>query len=290
MNHWDHKKHPTILFTCSRRDNRLQELLYDDYNFESCLRLLSLKDQLQVRNVKHNKQLALLSRLFMKCAVNYALQSIYLDHHRSLWEEIEFEYNEHGKPEIKGRPFAYNNSNSNDLSCIAILSEATTVGVDLSHEEQDSVSSTEFMSQFEGIFGGSERDQLNNIESLSKRYRAFNHLWTLKEAFTKYLGCGLNIDLSLFSFGLTEVPKNGCIPQQSDSKFTNYDIEWVECLIDSSKVNHDLLKLNPTMHCYSATLKLSDKLPVIASIMTNCQSKARGIHIDLYEILRDEII
>lgn len=290
MNQWDHKKHPTILFTCSREDNRLRQLLNDDYNFESCLRLLSLKDQLQVRNVKHNKQLALLSRLFLKCAVNFALLSIYSDHPRGLWEEIEFEYNEHGKPEIKGRPFAYNNSNSNDLSCIAILLEATAVGVDLSHEEQDSVSSTEFMSQFEGIFGGSEEEQLNSIKTTSERYIAFNHLWTLKEAFTKYLGCGLNIDLSLFSFGLTEVPENGCLPQQTDSKFANYDIEWVECLVDASKVKHDLLELDPTMHCYSTTLKLPDKLPVIASIITNCPSKASGIHLDFYEILKDEII
>lgn len=290
MNQWDHKEHPTILFTCSRGDNRLRQLLNDDYNFESCLRLLSLKDQLQVRNVKHNKELALLSRLFLKCAVNSALLSIYPDHPRSLWEEIEFEYNEHGKPEIKGRPFAYNNSNSNDLACIVILLEASNAGVDLSHEEQDSVSSTDFMNQFEGIFGGSEGDQLSSIESVSERYIAFNHLWTLKEAFTKYLGCGLNIDLSLFTFGLTEVPKDGCIPQQSDSKVTNYDIDWVECLADHSDVQHDLLKLDPTMHCYSTTLKLSNKLPVIASIITNCQSKARGIHLDLYEILKDEII
>lgn len=290
MDQWDHKQNPTALFTCSRGDQRLRELLDDDYNFESCLRLLSLTEQLQVRNVKHNKQLALLSRLFSKIVINSVLQKLHPEDDKSLWEEIEYLFSEHSKPELKGRPFAINNSNSNELSCIAVLLDSKVVGVDLSHEEQDSISSSQFMDQFSSIFGGLEREQLESIEDTSLRYKAFNHLWTLKEAFTKYLGCGLNIDLSLFAFRFLKLPSNGCLPFNTNQNLYLYDIQWVESSIDHSNVDHDLLKLNPELHCYSTTLKSSEKLPVVASIITDRPCGALGIHIDLYEYLKEIII
>lgn len=290
MDQWDHRQYPTVLFTCSRGDKRLRELLEDDYNFESCLRLLSLTEQLQVQNVKHNKQLALLSRLFTKIVINSVFQKLHPEDDKSLWEEIEYLFSEHGKPELKGRPFAINNSNSNEISCIAVLVDSKVIGVDLSHEEQDSISSSQFMDQFSGIFGGSEREQLESIEDISLRYDSFNHLWTLKEAFTKYLGCGLNIDLSLFAFRLLKLPCDGCLPIETNQKLHLYDILWVESSIDHSKVDHDLLKLKPELHCYSTTLKSSKKLPVVASIITDRPCGTLGIHIDLYEHLKEVIV
>lgn len=289
LHQWDHNEHRNVLFTCSRSEEKLLAFLNDDYNFEGCLRLLSLTDQVKVRNVKHNKKHALLSRLFMKIVLNSVLAKLSDGLKPGIWDDIDFEFSEHGKPQLPGLPFAFNNSNSNDLACIAILLDSEAVGIDLSHEEQDSISSTGFMDEFAGIFSDSEATQLQAIEDRDKAYVAFNHLWTLKEAFTKYLGTGLNIDLSSFSFGLASLPTERHLPKEIANPFTLYPINWVESSIDYSKVDHDLLKLKLQLHCYSATLKLSGKLPVIASIISDRPGNAIGIHIDFYEILKKEV-
>lgn len=288
LDNWDLDSNRVILFTCSRSEEAILTLLDDDFNFECCLRLLSFKDQAKVRAVKHNGKEALLSRLFMKAVLNLVrckLSGATLD----LWQELEFEYSEHGKPELKGRPFAFNNSNSNDMACVVVLANPGSIGVDISHEEQDSISPESVVEQFHGIFSEHEKAQLERIGDVSERYFAFNHLWTLKEAFTKYLGSGLNIDLSSFSFEIEQLQGAVNTAQMSERAFTSYSIDWTECKGDFSSVKYNNWSADQPLHCYSTVLKKSHKLPVIASIIADSPERALGVHVDLYQLLKEEM-
>lgn len=183
-------------------DEELNVLLSDDYNFELCLRLLSLKEQLAVRSKKYDQKKELLNKLFTRCVLNICLGK------EGIFDEIPFVYNEFGKPKIKdaemGRSFQFNASSSNSILSIVIQFESDTpIGVDLSHSEQK-ISPGTCVEDFKNIFDLSEYNYLSLIQSVELRYAAFNRFWTLKEAFTKLLGCGLNVDLSLFRFDVSK--------------------------------------------------------------------------------------
>lgn len=287
---WQIDTSKDILFTCSGHSEELKSFLKDDYNFESCLRLLSLSDQLKVRNVKHKRHMALISRLFLKFIINLVICKATLEPDVELWRELEFGYSEHGKPILPSKSFVFNNSNSNEMSSVAILFNSRAIGVDLSHEEQQSISPIDFIDQFKDMFSDGELLQLNAIENQEERYIKFNQLWTLKEAFTKYLGCGLNLEISSFSFEMSSLPE-ARKPVSDSNIITHRDASWTKSDIDASEVPTSLLKdLGYDIHCYSTTLRTSDKLPVLASVISNSPTNPIIVEIDLFQILKNEIV
>ncbi|CAH2352009.1 hypothetical protein CLIB1423_05S03576 [[Candida] railenensis] len=195
-------------------DEELNSLLSDDYNFELCLRLLSLKEQLAVRSKKYDQKKELMNKLFTRCVLNICLGK------EGIFDEISFEYNEFGKPKIEnvemGPSFQFNASSSNSTLSIVIQFESETpIGIDLSHSEQK-ISPETCVEDFKNIFDVNEYNYLSHIQSVGQRYAAFNQFWTLKEAFTKLLGCGLNVDLSLFRFDISR--ENGSLSRLDDTK------------------------------------------------------------------------
>lgn len=295
------------IFT-TRMSSRLVALLDDDYNFETCLRFLNdLKQSVTLQSIT-NHQLkceSLINLLFSRIVLNLVIHKV-TGRTFDPWEPIPFTYNEYGKPLVSldtnegPKTLQFNSSTSNQiLSIILELSpQNTPIGIDLSHTEQSSISSTEFMDQFAPMFSPREREQLLQLD-VAERYTLFNHLWTLKEAFTKFLGCGLNIELADIDF----VFGNMDISHYANHKQTDvYDevleitLQWFRDIeVDVSKLqakrNRFLLALtNPNMYCHSSVLyegsSINNKLPVIISFISQTQDpQIKVFELDFVKLL-----
>lgn len=269
----------------------------DDYNFECSLRRLSLKEQLRIRNISdaHSRAKQLATRLFTKLVLNYVAYELENKDHYDPWAEIPFEYGQYGKPSLalqNTHPFLFSASTSNDiLSIVVLLGSSLPVGVDLSHASQTAISATDFMDQFHDMFHPLERAQLNAVESLDRRYVSFNQLWTLKEAFTKLLGSGLNVDLASFHFSYSDllVVRNALIPQRE--VIEEMPMVWQDDIkVDIGGLvvqKSPFLQLLETtdFFCYLAVLADDGRLPVVVSIITQQKTTPKVLHLDLLRVL-----
>lgn len=110
--------------------------------------------------------------------------------------EIQFEYNEHGKPSIKNMPEFYF-SVSHSGNCVAFVSDNSPIGIDT---EEISDARIEIAKRF---FSQNEYKYI--LESKNQNI-SFYEIWTKKEAYVKLLGTGLSTPLS--SFDVTEEKLN----------------------------------------------------------------------------------
>lgn len=177
----------------TRVDDRVLDYLADDYNFEITLRRVGdLTQQASIRLVKSHQLrcMKLLARLFTVVALNRHLD-------RPTWEPVVIKY------ECKGKPYAINNTgnvihfnNSSSNRHLAVVIGNARVGVDLSHAQQN-IDRKTFLQDFASIFTEAERSL---IAASPDPYFAFNHWWTLKEAYAKYTGTGLFGTLTDYEF------------------------------------------------------------------------------------------
>ena len=172
--------------------------LSDDYNFETILRLINIPAQASIRRVGDAtlRAMRLMSRLFNLYAVAHfeGLQSQW-------WQQVTIHHDPHGKPHavVDGKVVFFNNLSSNRHLAVVVSSDHQ-VGVDLSHAQQN-IDPDSVVDQFAPIFSAEEQ---NTITSLPDVYLAFNHFWTLKEAYTKYAGTGLHAtNLAELAFTIT---------------------------------------------------------------------------------------
>lgn len=300
-------EHQVLLFTTNITTSELVDYLNDDFSFESSLRLLNLKDQLTVRSQKNlesrNKQL--ISRLFSKLVLNYIIYMYDPNGKFQPWKDLNFSYNEFGKPYLMQQElykFQFSSSSSNDIISIVVeLNAPGLIGIDLSHSRQ-AISSTNFLQEFKPIFDPTEIQQLLEIRDTSFRYIVFNQLWTLKEAFTKLLGSGLNIDLSKFCFSLnkSKIDDNTICNFDNNSLISKFEIDWKRNIeLSVSKLfeekNPFLLELSSReFNCYSGVLanSTSEDLPVILSIINQDYNKddkpfSQNFNVNFFEILSD---
>jgi 4'-phosphopantetheinyl transferase len=116
-------------------------------------------------------------------------------------EAIEFEYGEHGKPELPDTPgLRFNLTHSYELAILAV-GEDERLGVDVEHARTGRA----FEDIARTFFSPRERDDLLRL-SASDRPPAFYRAWTRKEAYLKALGTGLSFASSRFTirFGQDE--------------------------------------------------------------------------------------
>ena len=108
-------------------------------------------------------------------------------------EEIELETNEFGKPQITGpnSSLQFNVSHSRELALVAIAWNVS-VGADL--ERHRKIDETALANKY---FSLAESKTIGQLQSENRR-KAFFDCWTLKEAFVKCLGKGLQIPLAQF--------------------------------------------------------------------------------------------
>ncbi|KAI5962393.1 GLY1 [Candida pseudojiufengensis] len=259
-------------------DDDLIEYLEDDFNFETTLRLLNdLKLQSKIQNLKSPiKYKQLVSNLFTRHVLNKQLQ-------KPIFYKLEYSYNQYGKPILPG--ISFNSSSSNEIIAIAISNK--DVGIDLSHTTQN-ISSTDYIEQFKPMFSADEIDQVTT-------YFKFNHLWTLKEAFTKLLGCGLNIDLSKFHFELNNFNDEfGMLEKENRGEEAIVHMKWYDNIsINAEQLfneeNEFVEGFKNQFYCYSTCLKYSiDSLPVICSLITPEPVKIQCIEIDFLQVLSNQ--
>lgn len=277
----NHYANDTVIITASIALSDVASFLADAYNFECCLRTFPPKSQQEILSTKDSAR-PLAQRLFVRAVLNHAR---FCAGETSLFDPfapLELTAGEFGKPGLLGS-VQFNVSSSNDLMAVVVETGGCgPVGIDLSHEVQDAVSPTDFLEQFDGIFTAGEKAQLHEYELL-ERYVRFNQLWTLKEAFTKFLGCGLFVDLLLFGFGLERRPLGGPCPQNFGSSL---DLDW-----HSATVCHTALPkkfcvpaLLLPVYCKLAVLRQS-KLPVIVSVVTQETRRFKVWEVDVVALM-----
>ncbi|RCK62236.1 L-aminoadipate-semialdehyde dehydrogenase-phosphopantetheinyl transferase [Candida viswanathii] len=276
-----------IVFT-TRLSPSLLEFWSDEFNFECSLRLLDdLKQQQKIADIKFHQQRhkALLTVLFTRYVINLVLGI------SNPFAPVSFTYNEYGKPLLPD--FQFNSSSSNNIVCMVVEFSTHPIGVDLSHSKQK-ISNVNYLEEFRPIFDESEIPQVDT-------YFKFNHFWTLKEAFTKLLGSGLNIELAGFCFEVGEgfnAETYKYVGKQSQSGCYDYTLPWFQDV----KVNVDKLKEKKNQfleslekeefYCYSSILEngMGGDLPVIITIINQNKDKTvRPIEVQLERILNDYI-
>lgn len=232
--------------------------LVDDFNYELTVRHLLHEDQAKLSSIKDRRIKAkkLVTSLFVVAVLNY------VKHGKLLLDPVTFTYNKYGKPSIEG--VSFNVSTSNDVIALAVDRTGGPIGIDLSHSSQRILRSS-FLGDFKDIFHILELQQLESIKEESVRYAVFNQFWTLKEAFTKYTGSGLNMDLQLFYFrlgGHVDGQKNTDfmqIKKRGDfrSPVVEYKVDWID---------HTVISQENDLFCRSGTLIPGDP-PVVISIV-----------------------
>lgn len=120
------------------------------------------------------------------------IRSVACDHLQISNEAIQYEYNDYGKPKLKGwHRFHFNVSHSGDW-VVAVVDERPS-GIDI-----EQVNSIEYMEIAERFFSKQEFDWLRTQDA-DKGPENFYKLWTLKESYIKLIGDGLSIPLDSFS-------------------------------------------------------------------------------------------
>lgn len=285
----------TVVFTANALDPELMILLADDFAFELCMRRLLLQEQLAVRNVKFQRQRALALRLFTRAVTNLCIFLMSEASEFSPWTEVEYSFNEYGKPTVTAGEklgFSVNSSSSNDVIAVAVnFNSVAAVGVDLSHEVQAGVEADSFMENNK-VFAEEERLQILQAHGNTKEV-LFNWLWTLKEAFTKFLGTGLNIDLSSFWFSPKQPLYLKTVIPRFESDLSGFDLAAYDPLwqsagnIDVERLNEDKLRHCRDVRANSAVLKTTDNLPVIISVVSALPVLPRCFHINLFKLLSE---
>lgn len=154
--------------------------------YEKYLPLVSEERQKKIARFRFDKDkiLSLFSGLLIQSEISkkFAISE----------KEIQFSYNEHGKPFLKNFP-DFHFSVSHSGSCVAFISDSSPIGIDI---EKISQARIEIARRF---FAPNEYKYILKSENQNN---TFYEIWTKKEAYIKMLGTGLTTPLS--SFDVTE--------------------------------------------------------------------------------------
>lgn len=111
-------------------------------------------------------------------------------------ENLRYRYNQWGKPELdvenlkENVPLHFNLSHSGDYVTVAVSDAA--VGIDVEYKVRN------YESVAKRCFCKEEYEDIISLESDMQRERRFLEYWTMKEAYVKYVGKGLQIPLNSF--------------------------------------------------------------------------------------------
>ncbi len=185
----------------------------EDRMFFSLLELIEEEDRKQILRYQfwQDRQRSLLGHLLSRYAIiqEYALTN----------KEIQIRRHAYGKPYIKDySQIHYNISHSGEWVVVAIGKSPIGIDVENRREDWDLIG--------EQVFSESEKYWSQNS------YKRKAILWTIKEAYVKYLGIGLSKSLNSFSIDIkrkiiTEVQK----PFQTNFDYFVLDNDYVcsEC-------------------------------------------------------------
>lgn len=130
-------------------------------------------------------------------------------------EELNFEYNEFGKPFIKDHPLFFNLSHSHKMALLA-LNVKSDLGIDIEWKGRQ----IKYLEIGERFFSKNEFKELKSLPP-NLQSEGFFNCWTRKEAYIKGVGKGLGIPLSKFEVSLKPEDK-------TELRSTRHDPEAVK--------------------------------------------------------------
>ncbi|SCU90683.1 LAMI_0E03180g1_1 [Lachancea mirantina] len=191
------------------RINGRDAYLNDDFQFENCMRILPLEQQARILEKRgRTRQIALVSQLLQLMGCCKATR-------RNIGD-LKFSNGKFGKPRLLGRRVpAFSMSNSDGFCAMFLRRNSgdeddengipSEVGLDLASTTDCKSWNDEYLNEFKDIFSVHEFTHLRKTLDAGRGRklldRIFTHYWSMKEAYTKFTGTGLNCDLSEIDLG-----------------------------------------------------------------------------------------
>ncbi|WP_083244311.1 4'-phosphopantetheinyl transferase superfamily protein [Enterococcus sp. AZ101] len=132
--------------------------------------------------------------------------------------ELTFSTSKLGKPFLISHPTIFFNL-THSASYVACSISSAPVGIDIEKMVQINIK------EIATFFSISEQDYIFSKGSEQKRLDAFYSIWTLKEAFSKKMGCGLSIPLDSYSFSLSGKTISLSTHLKNNAQFSSQSIE-----------------------------------------------------------------
>ncbi|CCH42101.1 L-aminoadipate-semialdehyde dehydrogenase-phosphopantetheinyl transferase [Wickerhamomyces ciferrii] len=164
---------------------------------------------------------------------------------------LVFKQNEYGKPYLVGSDFSFSMSNQQGYTSMVINPNGKEIGIDLASCKDVEKFEQDYLNHFQNIFHENEFKLLEEHTNKDELKLIFTTYWALKESYTKYLGIGLNSDLSSYNFQNVELlPENSNPVQMDDPMIIRHNINWsnstkLEITNEPQKENIWLTKVTP---------------------------------------------
>ncbi len=177
-------------------------------------------------------------------------------------KDLVIETNEYGKPYVIGHPeFCYNISHSEDRILIGFGNSPVGVDIECVKEKKadERVVKRCFTEWEKRYVTGDDRDDLQEPEEI-KIWR-FYEIWTMKEAYLKYTGTGINVPLNSFEVnpightvtgeGVEHNVKNICMMDEKEGNSYIYSI----CVDNDCDIHIDMYDCDDAWEAHMTALK-----------------------------------
>ena len=165
-------------------------------NFE----LLTKNDKTRLNSIKSSKS----RNVFIRS--HSMLNALLVNELEIDINKLEFAYNTHGKPFLSTNIFnsskLYFSLSHSDSGITIAISKNFEIGIDLEDNSKRKLESCQKISK--RFFSNTEQKYLNEALNHTNEFKSrFFKIWTLKEAYLKAIGTGINTTLSDISFNIT---------------------------------------------------------------------------------------
>jgi 4'-phosphopantetheinyl transferase len=161
--------------------------------FDTYLKRLPTPEQTRINRFVHRKDA--ISCLVGQIMIRKAISTI---HPSIQWDQISIQRTKNGRPFVSFPKCDFNQSHHGDW-VVVCLSIENRVGIDITQLQPNIT-----LDSFQNVFSNPEWLFIHEIENDAEQMKRFSCLWVLKEAFVKYAGCGIVVDLKLISFQLLD--------------------------------------------------------------------------------------
>lgn len=189
-----------------RSDETIQYFL-DQFNFEICSRVLPIKEQIRIRNIRDDR--LRITKLFNGILVRY-LVACFENSHSAL-SAIKITRGKFGKPAFFNRSnYSFNSSDEQSILSVAICFHSDKpIGCDLSNPSDIAKFDIEnlrdfYKHEFSDIFTDNEVIELDRMfrkecyANRNSQLQILSQYWAIKESLSKMSGYGLNFGLKRY--------------------------------------------------------------------------------------------
>lgn len=214
--------------------------LSDNINFE----LLTKDDKTRLNKINAPQS----RKVFIKS--HSMLNSILINELKIDINKLEFRYNTHGKPFLNDNLFnnsmLYFSLSHSKSGVVIATSRKHEVGIDLEDNSKRKFESCQKLS--ERFFSDTEKKYLREALYCQDEFKArFFKIWTLKEAYLKAIGTGINTTLSEISFNITSSKIAFCTKTTSKQlmhSFYTKQLNHYTVSLACATLNKSILQIN----------------------------------------------